>query len=220
MALARELRLWVILGSSHRLSAGHKPHNSLYLIDDRGSLRDRYDKMFCTGDARESSEDLRYYSPGDHLVTFKIRGIVCGLQICHDFRYQELYREYRRRGVQVMFHSYHNGHSRRAANSGRNNIWGITVQATMQTYAANSHFSISATNTSRPYSCWPGFFVRPDGIVTGRLTLHRTGILISTVDTRAKFYDASLSWRDRAMRGIYHSGTLVSDRRSRNRTLL
>jgi predicted amidohydrolase len=52
MALARQLRLWVVLGSSHRLSAGHKPHNSLYLIDDRGWLRDRYDKMFCTGDSR------------------------------------------------------------------------------------------------------------------------------------------------------------------------
>ena len=27
--LARELKLWVVLGSAHALSGGHKPHNSL-----------------------------------------------------------------------------------------------------------------------------------------------------------------------------------------------
>ncbi len=47
MALAGELRLWVILGSSHALTAPHKPHNSLYIIDDTGRLVDRYDKCFC-----------------------------------------------------------------------------------------------------------------------------------------------------------------------------
>ena len=41
--LARELRIWVVLGSAHRLTAPHKPHNSLYVIDDRGSIVDRYD---------------------------------------------------------------------------------------------------------------------------------------------------------------------------------
>ncbi|MDX1523336.1 MAG: carbon-nitrogen hydrolase family protein, partial [Anaerolineae bacterium] len=51
IALARKLRLWVILGSAHRLSGDHKPHNSLYIINDAGHLIDRYDKMFCAGDA-------------------------------------------------------------------------------------------------------------------------------------------------------------------------
>src|SRR5512132_119461 len=32
MTLARELRLWVVLGSMHRLGPKHKPHNSLYVI--------------------------------------------------------------------------------------------------------------------------------------------------------------------------------------------
>ena len=47
--LSRKLKLWVILGSNHRLTGKHKPHNSLYVINDRGSVVDRYDKMFCTG---------------------------------------------------------------------------------------------------------------------------------------------------------------------------
>lgn len=56
--LARELGLWVVLGSSHRLTPPHKPHNSLHVIDDRGRLLDRYDKRFCTGDCHGKTGDL------------------------------------------------------------------------------------------------------------------------------------------------------------------
>ncbi len=220
MTLACELRLWVIVGSSHRLSEGHKPHNSLYVINDRGRLVDRYDKMFCPGNLNESTEDLKHFTPGDHLITFRVRGVMCGLLICHDFRYQELYREYKRLGVQLMFHSYHNGHATRAKLRRAGNIWGVIVPPTMQTYAANNYFWISANNTSRRESSWPSFFVRPDGVITGRLVNNSAGLLVSTVDTKVRFYDASANWRDRAMRGIYHSGTLVSDSRSRLRTAL
>ena len=57
MDQARNLRVWVILGTSHRLSGRHKPHNSLYIINDRGRIIDRYDKMFCTGDRQRSRRE-------------------------------------------------------------------------------------------------------------------------------------------------------------------
>ncbi len=63
MSLAGKLRLWVVVGCNHRLSGQHKPHNSLYVIDDGGRLVNRYDKMFCTGDCDDSG-DLRHYNPG------------------------------------------------------------------------------------------------------------------------------------------------------------
>jgi hypothetical protein len=44
---ARQLRLWVVLGSAHRLSGSHKPHNSLYVFNDSGQIAERYDKRFC-----------------------------------------------------------------------------------------------------------------------------------------------------------------------------
>ena len=69
MALAKKLKIWVILGSIHRLSGGHKPHNCLYLINPEGKIADRYDKRFCT------TGDLKYFTPGDHFVTFQIKGI-------------------------------------------------------------------------------------------------------------------------------------------------
>src|SRR5262245_49523840 len=48
-AAARKLRLWVLLGSTHRLSGAARPHNSVYVIDAHGDIVDRYDKRFCTG---------------------------------------------------------------------------------------------------------------------------------------------------------------------------
>ncbi len=119
-----------------------------------------------------------------------------------------------------MFHSYHNGHMKRSKLRRNGNIWGVIVPPTMQAYAANNHLWISANNTSARESCWPSFFVRPDGRITGRLPNNRAGVLITTIDTKARLYDASSAWRDRAMRGIYHSGTLVRDPRSKMRKTL
>lgn len=232
--LARQLRLWVILGSTHRLTGRHKPHNSLYIINDRGKLVDRYDKMFCAGDRSGKTGDLAHYSPGDHFSVFKIKGVRCGVLICHDYRYPELYREYKRKGVQLMFHSFHAGNvppkrlkvmreqvgSRFYKLNRASTLPGITMPATMQAASASSHVWISCSNTSRRESCWPSFFVRPDGVITGRLRLNVAGILLSTVDTNERIYDSTVAWRDRAMRGVFHSGVLVHDKRSRARTRL
>jgi len=74
--LAGGLKLWTVLGSAHRLTPPHKPHNCLYVIGPDGSITDRYDKRFC------SSRDLEHYSPGDHFVTFEAGGVRCGTLIC------------------------------------------------------------------------------------------------------------------------------------------
>lgn len=230
-ALAGELGLWVLLGSSHRLTGRRKPHNSVYVIDDRGRLVDRYDKRFCAGDRAGKQGDLAHYSPGDHFCVFTIRGVRCGVLICHDYRYPELYREYKRRGVELMFHSYHAGNvppqafARMQAQVGQP-LWGlnrgstlpeITMPASMQAASASSHVWISCSNTSAPESCWPAFFVRPDGVITGRLRRNRSGLLISQVDTQARLYDSTAAWRGRAMRGVFHTGTRVRDPRSSGR---
>ena len=232
-SLARRLKIWVILGTSHRLTGTHKPHNSLYIINSDGKLIDRYDKMFCAGSKTENTGDLGHYPPGDHLCVFKIKGVKCGVQICHDYRYPEVYREYKRKGVQLMFHSYHAGGvspgrykeiqnyvGKFAKMSEGSTIPAITMPATMRSYAANNYFWISCPNSSRKESCWPAFFVRPDGVVVGQLRRNVAGVLVSTVDTTKKLYDSTVAWRDRAMRGVFHSGTLVADPRSRNRTKL
>jgi predicted amidohydrolase len=230
--LAGVLALWTILGSTHPLSAPHKPHNSLYIISDRGQLIDRYDKRFCSGDASEQTGDLAHYTSGNHLSVFTIKGLQCGTLICHDYRYPELYRAYKRCGVQLMFHSYHAAHIRSErfrrmeaaigqehhACSRGTTYPGITMPATMIAAAASNHMWISCPNSSARESCWGSFFVRADGVITGQLERHSTGILLSTVDTEADLYDSTRAWRDRALAGILHSGSLVQDERSEKRT--
>lgn len=229
--LASQLQLWVILGSTHRLTGKNKPHNSLYIIDDKGKLIDRYDKLFCAGDLSENTGDLVHYSSGNHFSTFTIHSVRCGTLICHDYRYPELYRAYKRMHVQVIFHSFHAGHmlperleamqaevgeELRKINPG-STIPEITMPATMISCAANNYMWISCSNTSAKESCWASFIVRPDGVIKSRLRRNTTGILITAVDTEEKWYDSTAAWRERSMNGIYYSGTLVQDKRSEER---
>jgi predicted amidohydrolase len=79
--LAAQLRIWVVLGSSHRLTSPNLPHNCLYLINPEGKIQDRYDKRFCT------DTDLKNYTPGNHFVYFDINHIKCALLICFDLRF-------------------------------------------------------------------------------------------------------------------------------------
>jgi len=232
MALAGALRLWVVLGSAHRLTSPHKPHNSLYIIDDGGRLIERYDKRFLSGDTTGTTGDLAHYSPGDHFTIVDIKGVRCGALICVDCRYPELYRGYKRLGVELMFHSFHAAHIEPArwrameAEIGGENLAlnpattfpGITQPAMMHAAAGSNHMWISCPNSSAGRACWPSFFLRPDGVITGRLAPHETGVLISQVDTDVSFYDSTVAWRQRAMDGILHSGELVTDARSKDRT--
>jgi predicted amidohydrolase len=234
MELAAELRLWVVLGSAHRLTGEHKPHNSLYVVDDSGSLVDRYDKRFCGGDPEGRTGDLAHYTPGDHPVVFTVRGVRCATLICYDYRFPELYREYKRQGVQLVLHSFHAAHmSREKLAAIRRAIGedvlplntagtypGITMPATVTGHAAANHVWISCPNSSARESCWGAFFVRADGVTTGRLPRNRSGVLISTVDTEAPLYDSTEHWRGRAMDGVLNSGTTVRDPRSEQRTRL
>jgi len=231
---ARRLGIWVVAGSAHRLSGAHKPHNSLYVISDSGQFAERYDKRFCSGDPAGQTGDLAHYSPGDHASTWTIDGVRCGALICHDYRYPELYRDYVQRGVQLVFHSFHAaaasperiaaigsaiGASYQRLNPAATHTYpGITMPATMTAAAACNHVWISCPNSSAPQSCWPAFFVRADGITTGRLRRNVPGVLISAVDTGQDLYDSTAAWRQPAISGTLHSGTLVSDPRSDDRS--
>ena len=159
MALAKKLNIWVIMGSLHKLSGNNKPHNCLYVINPEGKITDRYDKRFCTG------TDLEYCSPGDHFVTFEIKGVTCGLLICYDVRFPELYREYRKLGCNVIFQSFYN------ARQMKGSIHPIIMPVSAQAHAATNYFYMSLTNSSAPES-WPCHFITPDGLIQNKLPVN------------------------------------------------
>jgi predicted amidohydrolase len=219
-AAAKEHGVWVLLGSTHRLTNGKKPHNSVYVIDSKGRVVDRYDKRFCTGEnGKKQTMDLAHYSPGNRFVTFRVKGVTCGVLICYDYRFPELYRKYKQLGANVILQSFHNARDRVAPDP-TYNIWKTIVPATMSCRAAENHFWVSANNSSARPSRWGSFAVRPDGQIMGRIPLHRSGVLITEMRLDPAYFDAPRPWRERAMNGQLHSGELVEDPRSRDVTCL
>ena len=234
MDYAKEQNIWLILGSAHQLSNENKPHNSLYIINNKSEIVDRYDKLFCAGTDTLQDGDLAHYSSGNHFSTFKIKGVQCAVLICHDYRYPELYRELKLKGVELVFHSYHAGNmdmTRQAEmesaieskyhplNPGKT-YPEITMPATMISYAANNYVWISCSNTSAAQSCWAAFMVRPDGVIVGQLEKNMEGVLISEIDLNKKYYDSTKFWRKRAISKQYYSGNQVVDKRSDKRNSL
>ena len=151
MALAKARQIWVILGSSHRLTGRHLPHNSLYVINPKGKLVTRYDKSFCT------KRDLRYFTPGSERPIFSVKGIRCGMTICHDLRYLELYRDYKRRGAHCIFNSFLNAGQRKPT------INSVIVIPTLQTQAACNYMWMCVSNASTREQAWRSSFIHPDG---------------------------------------------------------
>jgi predicted amidohydrolase len=216
IALAGRLGLWVVLGSNHRLTGRHRPHNSLYLIDPTKGVVDRYDKLFCMG--TPGTGDLAHYTPGSRIVTRKIEGIDCGFLICHDWRYPELYRELERRGVRVVLQSWYDGNIPDRDWSRRGDVNREVLPATIMGHAACNHLWIAGANTSQRQSVMGGLLVRPDGTVAAKGPRNRAHVLVATVDTSLDFPDLSRPWRRRAAKGVLHSGRTVEDPRSRDRT--
>ncbi|MHC4230390.1 MAG: carbon-nitrogen hydrolase family protein, partial [Planctomycetota bacterium] len=209
MALAAKLRLWVILGSTHRLTEPNKPHNSLYLIRPDCRIADRYDKRFCT------PGDLKRLTPGDRFVNFTINGVKCSLLICFDLRFPELYRELYRQNVNCIFQSFYN--ARQKGPSVHTQI----MRQTMQCRAATNNFWISMTNSSGYYAPYPSCFIEPDGRIIRQLKANRPGLMVNTVNLNRKFYDPMADFRDIAVSGkLNNAQQIVDDPRSRKRTSL
>ena len=202
MALAAKLKLWVVLGSTHRLAGLNKPYNSLYLINPDGRIVDRYDKRFCT------PGDLRRLKPGDRFVNFAINGVKCSLLICFDLRFPELYRELYKQGVKCIFQSFYN--ARQKGPSVHTHI----MRQTMQCRAATNHVWVSMTNSSGYYSPYPSCFIQPDGKIVRQLRTNRPGLMVNTVDLSRKFYDPMADFRDMAISGkLNNAGQAVHDSR-------
>ena len=96
--LARELNVNIVAGSVSNLRNG-KIYNTACVFDRAGACIAEYDKTHPFTPMGEHE----VYTPGDHLVTFTLDGVRCGLLICYEVRFPELWRTLALRGAQVMF---------------------------------------------------------------------------------------------------------------------
>jgi len=205
MQTAGEAAVWVVLGSSHRLTGPNRPHNSLYLIAPDGTVADRYDKRFCT------TVDLQHYMPGDRFVNFRVNGVMCSLLICFDLRFPEIYRALYKEGVHCVLQSFYN--ARQNGPSVHTHI----MRQTMQCRAATNFMWVSMTNSTAWYSPYPSCFIRPDGKIVKQMRTHNEGMMINTVDVERAFYDPMAGFREIAMNGGLTNGPgPIDDPRSVN----
>jgi len=165
-SLAKELELWLVLGSAHYLDAQTKPTNCLYLIGPDSGIVDRYDKSMCT------RGDQKHYSAGNHLAVQDIRGVRVGLAICYDICWPQIYMAYREGGVMLMLHSFHN-----ARGKGEDCLDVLNVRE-VPTRCADNRLWAVANNSSQPYSHFGSFVARPDATIAQQLPINEPGLLV------------------------------------------
>lgn len=127
------------------------PRNTTLVISASGDVAAEYDKR------RLYRGENSFYSPGDGTAVVRIRGVCCGFLVCYENCFPTMYEEYRRLGVEVVFHSFHN-----ARNSEPTDIRHL-MAASLLVRAADNGVYISAANSCAPYSPLPATIVRPDG---------------------------------------------------------
>ena len=86
-----------ILGS-FREGSEQGPKNTAVLIGKEGRILTQYAKMHLFS---HSKEDI-FFEPGTGLGMFSLGSFRCGIAICYDLRFPELFRIYAKKGVQAI----------------------------------------------------------------------------------------------------------------------
>lgn len=201
-ALAGALGLWVVFGCNHRLTPPHRPHNSLYVVSDRGELVTRYDKRFLS-----HTEVTRFYTPGRDPCVFEAGGWRFGCALCIEIQFDEVFRDYADRGVDcVLFSSY-----------SEDAMFGVQAQG----YAASHGLWVSVSVPAQCSHALGSRLIAPNGAVQGAVPLPR-GVLVETLDAGDPRWDVALHrarpWRSLAREGSIYRERFVDDPRSTDRT--
>ncbi len=209
--LAAEKKVWVILGSAHRLGSDFKPTNCLYVIDDKGRIADRYDKCWLV-----KGDELKTFTPGDHLVIFTLGGIRCGLMICYDSNFLQMFNAYAHQGVELLFYS--SGHA------GFKDDRAKIVQSTIPLLSVFYRMWISVSNSASRYSGLVTCLSDPNGMgtIAGTLKRHETGILYFDF-TNSSFghnWNQEVKLSKLHPKEIYHNGKISHHPRALNRKSL
>ena len=104
-SFSRDNRVWTLIGSIAVDGPGDRLVNRGYVIDDRGEIRARYDKIFLfdvdlspTQQYRESA----VVAPGAHAVLVDTPWGRLGMTICYDLRFPQLYRTLAQAGAEIL----------------------------------------------------------------------------------------------------------------------
>lgn len=168
---ARKLKLWTVLGCNHRLAPPQQPHNSLYVISDKGVIVTRYDKRLCADGSN------MWYTPGVSSTTFVVDGYRFGCVLSTEVHYPELFAAYERLGVEVLLLSIYAEEA----------IFAIEAQA----HAAINAMWVSLATPVETSRGLPGGLIGPDGNFIGRARRGQSALVPGQIDRNNPAFDFS-----------------------------
>lgn len=200
--LARALGLWTIFGSVHQLTQPHRPHNSLYVVSDRGELVTRYDERLLS-----NTKISFMYSPGKMPVTFEIDGVRFGCALGMETHYPEIFIEYERLDVDCVLFST-TGESPAAAPAFAAEVLGLAASNTYWvSYSAHAPQSLTT----------PSGIAAPDGRWAAQCPTDGTSS-IAVANIKTDPGHPARPWRRTARSDIYDQHRVDGDPRSEGRT--
>jgi predicted amidohydrolase len=104
-ALAEELGIWLLIGSLAIKVSETKTANRSFLVDPKGRIAARYDKIHLFDVDLPSGERYRESSTvagGDSVVTADLPWAKLGLTVCYDLRFPQIYRALAKAGASVL----------------------------------------------------------------------------------------------------------------------
>ncbi|MFI1530815.1 carbon-nitrogen hydrolase family protein [Streptomyces griseus] len=205
-SLAGELRLWAAFGSLHPLTPPNRPHNSLFIVSDRGKLVGRYDKRFL------SHTEVSYlYTPGREPLVFEVGGIQIGCALCVEANFPPLFAEYERLGIDCLLLSVMVDDAPRAR--------------VAQAYATLFCYWIGYAVPAQFSTTVPSGIVAPGGRWLAQCPADgQAALAVADIDLDTADPDISIAlryarpWRRRAQEGLYEDRMAVGDPRSDSRT--
>jgi predicted amidohydrolase len=161
------------VGSCHRLSLPHRPHNSLYVISDRGEVATRYDKRFLS-----HTEVTGWHTPGRKPCVFEVGGWRFGCVLCIEVHFPELFHEYAELGVDcVLLSAYADD-------------WIFRIQA--QGYAASHSYWVSVSAPTQLSRAPPSRLIAPTGEVQALATPLESGVVVELLDESSPRWEGAL----------------------------
>ena len=202
-ALAGELRLWTVLGSVHALTPPHRPHNSLYVLSDKGSIVTRYDERMLS-----NTKVSHMYAPGTEPITFTVDGVRFGCALGMESHFPELFADYEQRDVDCVLFS--------TTGAPDGNVFAAEALA----HAATNSFWVSYAALAG--SAAPSGLAGPDGRWVDRCPADGSAaVVVADLDEAAESVAVAVfkarPWRRTARGGVY-ADHVVSDPRSRDRS--
>jgi predicted amidohydrolase len=201
--LARELGLWVVFGSVHRLTPPNRPHNSLYVVSDRGELVTRYDERMLS-----NTKISFMYTPGSAPVTFDVDGVRFGCALGMESHFPEIFIEYERLNVDCVLFSTTGGSP---AND-------PAFAAETRGHAASNRYWVSFSIFAHHGLPAASGIVAPGGGWAVQCPADGTpSIALADIDDNPG--DPARPWRRTARAGIYEQHRVEDDPRSDRRDM-